>query len=116
MFKRSGHPNAIIIEQVLGSLNKKYKATWKKVIASLRARDYLVYKQVLNARFLKTCQVRRRVFVVAVRRDKLKDACKFPGGGSDLLTPANFAKVLDAPIVAEQAHITNVRLIFQQRM
>ncbi len=89
-------PRAILFENVVGLLSHDGGRTFATVVRKLEALGYVVTHEVLDARAFGLPQKRRRVFIVALRRD-LDVPFVFPAGTA---TPAPLADYLEADVPA----------------
>lgn len=71
-------PRVVVLENVTGLTHKKHRGVFRGLLRAFEQMKYHTRAKVLNARRYKVAQDRRRVFVVAIRRDSLRRPFKWP--------------------------------------
>ena len=75
---RGDNPKYLLMENVKGLVNKKFKPDFDRWLERLEQLGYNNYWQVLNAKDYGVPQNRERVFVVSIRKDVDTKGYKFP--------------------------------------
>ena len=71
-------PRLVVFENVRGLTFKKFRPVLLGIHAALKKLDYVSWLKVLDAAQFKVPQIRRRVFIVAIRKDSLRRPFKWP--------------------------------------
>ena len=71
-------PRCAIVENVKGMTFKKFRPVLNGVVKALRSLNYYVYLKVLNAVDFQIPQRRKRLFIVAIRKDSLRRKFAWP--------------------------------------
>ena len=71
-------PRVVVLENVTGFTHKKHQPVFRGILKALTQMGYHTRAKILNARKYKVAQDRRRVFIVAIRRDSLRRPFKWP--------------------------------------
>lgn len=71
-------PRLVVFENVRGLTFKKFRPVLLGIHAALKKLDYVPWLKVLDAAQFKVPQIRRRVFIVAIRKDSCRRAFKWP--------------------------------------
>ena len=71
-------PRLVVFENVRGLTFKKFRPVLLGIQAALKKLDYVSWLKVLDAAEFKVPQIRRRVFIVAIRKDSCRRPFKWP--------------------------------------
>lgn len=101
-------PKYMLLENVKGLTNKKFKDTFNKILSELDRIGYNVYWKVLNSKDYGIPQSRARVWFVCFRKDIDKGTFKFPEPTElkifikDILEPQVDSKYYLSPLLQER--------------
>ena len=71
-------PRLMLMENVRGLSFKKNRSVLKKICEALNVLGYRVHVKVLNAEDFQVAQTRARLFLVAIRKDSLREVFSWP--------------------------------------
>eukprot|EP00438_Fugacium_kawagutii_P035754 Skav229348 [mRNA] locus=scaffold2596:472491:473528:+ [translate_table: standard] len=78
VFVKRHRPRLLLLENVTGLCHKQHRPVLKGIRSCLKKLDYTVFTGVLNSCDYKIAQQRRRLFLVAIRRDSYRRRFVWP--------------------------------------
>eukprot|EP00812_Abedinium_dasypus_P000077 NODE_100_length_2129_cov_2.147059.p1 GENE.NODE_100_length_2129_cov_2.147059~~NODE_100_length_2129_cov_2.147059.p1 ORF type:complete len:175 (-),score=15.97 NODE_100_length_2129_cov_2.147059:630-1154(-) len=91
-------PRVAVMENVSGLLAKKFASVLKGTVRALESMGYVVYHPLLNSADFRLPQVRKRVFLVAIRSDSKRADFVWP----EPMGSVKVAPFLDPPTAADK--------------
>ena len=92
-------PRLVIFENVKGLTHKKFRPILRGIGVAFQKMGYKLWKKVLCSSDYRVCQIRRRIFIVAIRKDSLRAPFIWP----EPLGSKALDSILDPPCPTDRA-------------